>query len=143
MNSGEITRRASRRGRRARSVPKGDIDFHGGGGVIDEDVFFTRSRPVGLEPPPMVEMDSFISHRQRPINFGAVLPTKPYSSELLRCYRDDRDFQPSNLGQLKTSATAWFDVPYRTKDSGIGKRNSWRRSSSHASNGRMAAITRV
>ena len=82
------------------------------------------------------------SHRKRTISFGAVLPTKPFSSELVRCYKDDRDFQPSTLDQLKTSSTAWFDVPYRPRENNISRRCSWKRTSSTTRSAKLINITR-
>lgn len=144
-NSSELSRRASRRGR-AKSAPKTKDD---GAEFIGNDSFeengfsctsFIRSRqgrPVAPAP-----ADPFKSHRKRTISFGAVLPTKPYSSEIVRCYKDDRDFQPSTLDQLKTSASSWFDVPYRTKQSGISRRCSWKRTSSTTRSTKIVDISR-
>ncbi len=66
--------------------------------------------------------------RNRTLSFGTVLPTKAFKSELVRPYKDSRDFQPNTLAWFKSASSSWFDVPYRP-NSGVTGRSSWRRAS--------------
>ncbi len=51
----------------------------------------------------------------------SVMPMGPFvSRELLRSYRDSRDFQPDTASFYKTSASSWFDVPYRSHSDAVG-----------------------
>ena len=83
---------------------------------IEEKIYLTSQIPSKGPPP--------AKQRKRTLSFGTVLPTKPFQSELVRCYKDNRDYQPNTLRWLKTSASSWFDVPFR--------RTSWSRTSMRA-----------
>ena len=131
-------------------------------GAIDSQRFKMtelRSRPLHRAPPPTPFVDnkprkkqeegevtstmtsSVIStvqpgrssvRRKRTISVGGVLPTRSYRTEVVRSYKDDKSYQPETLSLLKTSSTAWFDVPYRTHSGGGISRASWSRASTAA-----------
>jgi hypothetical protein len=81
---------------------------------------------------------SFV-HRKRSQSTGGggevVMPTAPNgrSRELLRSYRDTRDYQPDTLSWYKTASTSWFDVPNRSHSQGVRARASWSRHTIKAS----------